>query len=102
MSGLTKEVENKIKDAFKEIKEVDRVILYGSRAKGNYKVGSDIDITLIGENLNLQTIYRVMDKLDDLYLPYKFDISIFDYIDNEDLIEHIKRVGKIFYQKEKN
>jgi restriction endonuclease S subunit len=76
------------------------VILYGSRAKGNYKDGSDIDITLLGKQLTLKTVYALEEALDELYLPYTFDISIFTQIDNDDLIKHILRVGKTFYFKE--
>ena len=41
-----------------------------------------------------------MDLLDDLYLPYMFDISIFDKIDNQNLKDHINRVGQVFYQRD--
>ncbi len=99
MFGLDPDTIRNIKTAFSELPQIEKVILYGSRAKGNYKKGSDIDITLLGKNLNLQTIYQLDDKLDELYLPYTFDISIFNQIDNLDLIDHIKRVGKVFYIK---
>jgi hypothetical protein len=66
---------------------------------GTYRNGSDIDITLLGENLSNQTIFGIQDEIEELYLPYSFDISIFDRIDNEDLIDHIRRVGKVFYEK---
>ena len=100
MNGLDVETEKKIKSIFSLFSEIDKVVLYGSRAKGNYKTGSDIDLTLYGKNLNLKTIYKIQDKLDELYLPYKFDISIYEHIDNPDLKEHINRVGKIFYTVE--
>ncbi|HOD53539.1 MAG TPA: nucleotidyltransferase domain-containing protein [Candidatus Cloacimonadota bacterium] len=102
MYGLDTEVINKINAVFEEIPDIEKVILYGSRAKGNYKIGSDIDLTLQGHQLSLNTIYELMDKLDNLYLPYKFDISVYDEIDNPDLTEHIKRVGIVFYERKKN
>lgn len=74
-------------------------ILYGSRAKGNYKNGSDIDLTLKGRGLNLSVINKISLELDDLLLPYLFDISIFQQISNEDMIDHINRVGIVFYDK---
>jgi hypothetical protein len=49
--------------------------------------------------LSNQTIFGIQDEIEELYLPYSFDISIFDRIDNEDLIDHIRRVGKVFYEK---
>ena len=99
MFGLDLGTVKKIKHIFLKFNGIEKVILYGSRAKGNYKTGSDIDITLLGDGLNLKTIYAIEDELDELYLPYSFDISIFSQIDNENLIEHINRIGKVFYEK---
>ena len=80
--------------------QVDRAVLYGSRAKGNYKNGSDIDLTLCGgADLDLRVLYRIMDELDDLLLPYTIDLSIYGNIGDSDLIEHIQRVGLTFYEK---
>ena len=81
---------------------IDEVILYGSRAKGTFKNGSDIDLSLKGEQLNLDTLNSLSLKLDDLLLPYTIDISIYKMIDNADLIEHINRVGILFYKKDKD
>ena len=78
-------------------------VIYGSRAKGNYKNGSDIDLTLIGKNLNPDdSIYPLKEELDKLYLPYTFDISILSKLDKLEFINHILKVGKTFYQKETN
>ena len=98
--GLKEETVQKICDVFSRYPQVDKAILYGSRAKGNYKNGSDIDLTLRGEDdLTLQVLYKIMDEIDDLLLPYTFDLSIFKQISDPDVIEHIKRVGVIFYEK---
>ena len=103
MFGLSLDNIINIKGCFGKIPEIEKVILYGSRAKGNYKNGSDIDMTLLGKNLTLEnSVYPLMDLLDDLYLPYKFDISIFSQLDNTNFIKHILRVGKSFYLKENN
>ncbi|OIR25291.1 restriction endonuclease subunit S [Bathymodiolus thermophilus thioautotrophic gill symbiont] len=102
MFGLDLSVIKNIKKAIALFSQIEKVTLYGSRAKGNYRHGSDIDITLIGKDLSLNnSVYPLIDKLDDLYLPYTFDISIFNHIDNDDLIEHILTAGKVFYEKEK-
>jgi predicted nucleotidyltransferase len=95
--GLTAEVTEKIRSVLSLHREVQSAILYGSRAKGNYKRGSDIDLTLVGEKLNLSELARISNELDDLSLPYTFDFSIYDQIKNIELLDHIKRVGKIFY-----
>jgi uncharacterized protein len=79
---------------------IDEAILYGSRAKGSQKPGSDIDLALNGKDLDLQALNEISLKLDDLLLPYTFDLSIYDQINNPDLIDHIKRVGKVFYRRE--
>ena len=78
---------------------VDEIILYGSRAKGNYKKGSDIDLTVKGEGLTLDWQLAAETKLDDLLLPYKIDLSIYNHIDNNDLINHIERIGKVIYKR---
>jgi len=97
--GLKDETINKINNIFIKYPEVEKVVLYGSRAKGNYKNGSDIDLTLFGVTLDLSICYRIEDEIDDLLLPYTFDISIYHQISNENLIEHIDRVGVVFYEK---
>lgn len=80
--------------------QVDKAILYGSRAKGNYKAGSDIDLILVGgHDLNMVVLYRIMDDIDDLLLPYTFDISLLHSISDRDVLDHIKSFGKVFYEK---
>lgn len=95
--GLSIEVIGKIKKVLSQHKEVQLAILYGSRAKGNYKPGSDIDLTLKGEGLDLSKLAKINSDVDDLSLPYTFDFSIYKHINNIELLDHIKRVGTIFY-----
>ncbi|MGL4767721.1 MAG: nucleotidyltransferase domain-containing protein [Formosimonas sp.] len=78
---------------------VESAILYGSRAKGTQRNGSDIDLTLLGADLTHADLNRVALALDDLSLPYQIDLSLFSQIDNLELIEHIRRVGVVFYQR---
>ena len=66
---------------------------------GNYKSGSDIDLTLEGEALTLRQLNAIEIELDDLLLPYELDLSICHQIDNPDLLEHIKRVGVVFFTR---
>lgn len=82
---------------FRRHPEVEKVILYGSRAKGNYKPFSDIDITLVGAKINLTLQNKIENELDDLLLPYKFDVAVFHKIKNKDLLAHIQRVGKVLF-----
>jgi len=78
--------------------EIEKAVIYGSRAMGNYRNGSDIDLTLLGDSLTYTQLSRIETQIDELLLPYSVDLSLFNHLDNPDLIEHIKRVGKIFYE----
>ncbi len=100
MHGLKDIHIEKLKSVFANCSDIDKAILYGSRAKGNYREGSDIDISLVGSNLNLHTLLRIENELDDLLLPYNIDVSIVEKIENQDLIEHINRVGVVIYMKQ--
>ncbi len=101
--GLKEATIQKIQSVFASYPQVEKAILYGSRAKGNYKNGSDIDLTLLGwDDLTLnKVLYRIMNEIDDLLLPYTIDLSIFSDISDSDVIEHIHRVGVVFYEKAK-
>lgn len=97
--GLKPEVITQINQIFAEYPEISKAILYGSRAKGNYKNGSDIDLTLISDRLNHRQLLQIQNQIDDLLLPYSVDLSILSYIDNFNLIEHIDGVGITFYKR---
>ena len=98
--GLKETAIHKIRAVLHRYPQVEQAILYGSRAKGNFKNGSDIDLTLRGgADLTLNVLYKIMDELDDLLLPHIIDLSIFDNINDPDVVEHIRRVGITFYEK---
>ena len=97
--GLKENIIEKIQDVFAAFPDVEETILYGSRANGNFKDGSDIDLTLKGDNLNLSVVNDISLMLDDLLLPYTFDLSVYKNIDDPDLSNHIKRVGVVFYKR---
>jgi predicted nucleotidyltransferase len=99
MYGLKDKYIKNIQVVFAGHSNIDKVILYGSRSKGNYRPNSDIDLVLVGENLDLSEKFAIEIELDDLLLPYKIDVAIFHHINNGDLIGHIKRHGTIFYDK---
>ena len=99
MFGLKDADIKLIKSVFLRYKNITKVVLYGSRAMGNYKNASDIDLTMFGANLNMDILLRIENELDDLLLPYNIDLSIYDKIENKDLKDHINRVGKVFYEK---
>jgi predicted nucleotidyltransferase len=77
--------------------KIETAVLFGSRAKGNFEPGSDIDIALKGNNLNLKDILNAKIEIEKLYLPWKTDLIIYQRIKEDALIEHIKRMGiKLF------
>lgn len=92
--GLSLETTAKLSDVFRHHSAIEKVLIYGSRAKGNYRPGSDIDITMIGSRLVWNDLQRIEQKIDDLLLPYKVDLSIFHHIDNQELRDHIERWGQ--------
>jgi predicted nucleotidyltransferase len=79
--------------------EIEEATLYGSRAMGTQTPYSDIDITLMGKELNLSVLSKIDIALDDLLLPYRFDLSLFQYISSAELLGHIIRNGQILYKK---
>jgi len=99
-TGLSEPSIEKINGVFAAHPEIEAAVLYGSRAKGNYRTGSDIDLTLKGDGLTYAHLLKIDNELDDLLLPYKIDLSLFRQIDNPALIDHINRVGVLFYARE--
>jgi predicted nucleotidyltransferase len=97
--GLTDRTVAQIHEVLARFPEVEKAMLYGSRAQGNFKPGSDIDLTLLGAEVTQKILGEIQGELEDGLLPYRFDLSIFSQITQADIIEHIRRVGVIFYEK---
>lgn len=97
--GLDQETIDKINSVFAKYSGIEKVVIYGSHAKGNYRKGSDIDITRKGKEVNNRTRPDIWLDIDDLNTPYLFDIFVFHTLESNNLPEHINRVGKIFYKK---
>jgi predicted nucleotidyltransferase len=98
--GLTGQTVEKIQATLASFPEVEKAAVYGSRAKGNFKPGSDIDLTLFGDGLTDTVMSRICWALDDLLLPYKIDLSHFSGLKHPALIDHIRRVGIVLYTRE--
>lgn len=96
--GLSEKTTNILTEFFQKFPEIEEVKIYGSRAKGNYKKGSDIDFALFGD-INFRLLSKISGKLDELPTPYKFDVTDYNTITNENLKDHIDRIGKIFYKR---
>lgn len=100
--GLTETDIQKICGVFAGHPEIEQALIFGSRAKGNYTAGSDIDLTLRGgAGLTQEVLYRVIHELDELLLPYSIDLSLFSTLRDPDFIEHIQRVGVVLYESKK-
>lgn len=100
--GLSAKTIDKIHGVLAQHPNVQRAVIYGSRAKGNYRPGSDIDLTLFaapGQDIDYRELADILDEVDDLLLPYTMDLSVFAHLNHEGLREHIERVGKVFYER---
>ena len=99
--GLKPEILEQLATVFRNHPNVEKVLIYGSRSRGNYRNGSDIDMTMIGDKLQWSDLQVIEQEIDDLLLPYKVDLSILSQIDNQELLDHIKRWGKPLALSEK-
>ena len=97
--GLPQSTLDEMRAIFARHNKVTKVVVYGSRAKGNYRNGSDIDLTMFGKNLTFQDLSTIHNALDDSSNPYLVNLSIYDHLDNAKLREHIDRVGQVFYYR---
>lgn len=97
--GLPQATLDKLKSVFCQHSAIEQVLIYGSRAKGNYRPGSDIDLTILGEAIPFAEFLHIEDQIDDLMLPYSVDLSQYREIDNQDLRDHIQRVGVAIYSR---
>lgn len=98
--GLSLATLQKIRNTLARHPRVQRAVVYGSRAKGNYKPGSDIDLTLYaapGTPMDHRELGDIGDEIDELLLPCMVDLSVFDQIDNDARREHIARVSRVLY-----
>lgn len=96
--GLKAEIIESIHQVFRSYPQIREVILFGSRSKGNFREGSDIDLAIKGTDIDLALLSRLDTKLDDLMLPYTFDLLSYPSLKNKALISQIDSTGVIFYK----
>lgn len=96
--GLPETSVERIREVLAHDPAVEKAVLYGSRATGTHRPGSDIDLTLCGSGLDHTQLTRIANEIDDLLLPYQMDLSIFSDLTHPALLDHIRRVGVTFYQ----
>ena len=103
MFGLSSEIMDKMVWIFNSEKKISRVKIFGSRALGRQRQGSDIDLAIEGDNLDFDTLLTLRLALEDLYLPYHFDLVPLDSSLDANLRQHIDDFGvEIFFRQRSN
>jgi len=97
--GLKDETVAQIARVLASFPQVERAVLFGSRAKGTHKRGSDIDLALVGSALDWRVLGRIDDALDDLLLPYQFSLIIYGEKTDPAVAAHIQRVAIPFFER---
>ena len=99
--GLTERTMQTISEIFEKYSEIEEVIMFGSRAMGNYKLGSDLDLAIMNIGVDDKTIMHLKNDFEESSLPISVDLVNFPDLKHPDFIDHIERVGKVFYRKRK-
>lgn len=100
MFGLSEEVIRDICSVFEKHANVEEVLIFGSRAKGAYSEGSDIDLAVKGKGISFNQLMDINIQIEDLGLLYKVDVVDYHKKSGTPLVAHIDRIGRIFYKKE--
>jgi predicted nucleotidyltransferase len=96
--GLSERTLNTLDSIFRKYPGIKEAVLYGSRAKGKYRMGSDIDLSLkTVDNFTFNDLLHIAGDFDDSDMPYFVDVSIYDQLSKPELKAHIDRVGKVLY-----
>ena len=97
--GLSERDMKTIRSVFQSFPEVKTVHVFGSRAKGNYRLGSDIDLAIMNKGVNSTVLSRLIWKFEESNLPYNVDLVDFTKLTKQEFIDHIKRVGIPFFNQ---
>lgn len=95
--GIPENSIEKIKNVFIEFPNIDKLSIFGSRANGNFKEGSDIDLAIFSNSISKDELNSLKISLDELNTPYIFDVLHYESIESKELKEHIDRVGVKIY-----
>ncbi|MBO4984418.1 MAG: nucleotidyltransferase domain-containing protein [Bacteroides sp.] len=101
MYGLSDAVIEDIRKVFRKYANIERVFIFGSRAKGTYHSGSDIDLAADGVGITYNQLMDVAIQIEDLGLLYKVDVLDYNKQKGTAIGAHIDRVGKLFYSSTK-
>ena len=98
--GLSESDIDQVVETLQQNRNITKVVLFGSRAKGTYHAGSDVDLALFGRHLGLNVLLDLSIEIEKLNLPYMFDLILHDRIKEITLLDHIKRVGVNLFERE--
>lgn len=86
-----------LKHIFQQIPQVRQAVIFGSRAKGTHHTRSDIDIALVGVDLDRHHLAKLRLLFDESDIPFQVDLQQLNEIKSPALLEHIQRVGQVIY-----
>ena len=95
--GLSDTVIKELQDVFRRHANIEKVLIFGSRSKGNYRAGSDIDLAVIGKDIDYNLLLSILCEIDDLDLLYTVDLLEYQKKKGTPIGDHIDRVGQVFY-----
>ncbi|MEK7729203.1 MAG: nucleotidyltransferase domain-containing protein [candidate division KSB1 bacterium] len=99
--GLSQRDTSSIEEALSRFPEIEKAIVFGSRAMGNYKPGSDVDLAIVGAAITPTTVLRLRALLnEDLPLPYFIDVAHYEKIKNAALKQHIDHEGHLLFSRQ--
>ena len=96
--GLSDTVIKELQDVFRRHTNIKKVLIFGSRSKGNYRTGSDIDLAVIGSDIDYNQLLSIHCEIDDLELLYSVDLLDYQKKKGTPIGDHIDRVGQVFYE----
>ena len=96
--GLSDAVVKELRDVFRRYANIEKVLIFGSRSKGNYRAGSDIDFAIVGKDVDYRLLLDVQCAIEDLELLYSVDLLDYQKKKGTPIGDHIDRVGQVFYQ----
>ena len=96
--GLSDTVIRELQDVFRRHANIEKVLIFGSRSKGNYRAGSDIDLAVIGTGIDYNQLLTILCEIDELELLYSVDLLDYQQKKGTPIGDHIDRVGQVFYE----
>ncbi len=96
--GLSDTVIKELQDVFRRHVNIEKVLIFGSRSKGNYRPGSDIDLAIVGKDIDYRQLLDIQTEIDDLEMLYSIDLLDYQSKVGTPIGDHIDRVGQVFFE----